>query len=257
MAAFHDNTTMPVSYAVSDESVDIWLHGAIGDEYTESDALSVSKLLAQNRGKPVNLRVNSPGGLAYDGVAIYNAIDGHDAHTTGTIEGLAGSAASLAVIACDTVRCHSSAVFHPHYSLIGVVGHQADVREALSIMEQLDRDFEDVYAEASGRTKAQVQADLLGPNGDGTRFSAQAALEAGYVDELIPHKKSKQAAGVERSNTFQNEKISAAITAAILEERVRRHKLDIQKARLRCMNFTGGLRTTDELLADNVYRPSQ
>lgn len=195
MASFHDES-MKVQYLVTDDSLDIFLHGIIGDEYTQTDSLSVAQLLASHKGKPVNLRVNSPGGLAYDGVAMFNAIDAHDGPTTGIIEGMAGSAASLAVIACDTVKCYSSAVFHPHYSLVVAMGHQADIREALAIQEVLDSDLESVYAEASGQTLAQVKADLMGPNGDGTRMNADAAFKAGYVDEIIGHKKQKPAASV-------------------------------------------------------------
>jgi ATP-dependent Clp protease, protease subunit len=194
MASFHDPESMPVQYMATDDGVDIFLHGIVGDEYTQTDSLSIAQILASNKGKPVNLRVNSPGGLAYDGVAMFNAIDAHDGPTTGIIEGMAGSAASLAVLACDTVKCYSTAVFHPHYSLIVAMGHQADIREALAIQEVLDSDLEDVYAEASGRTVEQVKADLMGPNGDGTRFNADAALAAGYVDEVIRHNKNRQAA---------------------------------------------------------------
>jgi ATP-dependent protease ClpP protease subunit len=193
MASFSDEA-LPVQYLVSDDSVDIFLHGIVGDEYTQTDSLSVAQLLASTKGKAVNLRVNSPGGLAYDGVAMYNAIDSHDGPTTGIIEGMAGSAASLAVIACDTVKCYSTAVFHPHYSLIMAMGHQADIREALAIQEVLDSDLETVYSEASGQSLQQVKKDLMGANGDGTRMNAEAALSAGYVDEIIGHKKQKQAA---------------------------------------------------------------
>ena len=193
MASFSDES-MPVQYLVSDDSVDIFLHGVVGDEYTQTDSLSVAQLLASNKGKQVNLRVNSPGGLAYDGVAMYNAIDAHDGPTTGIIEGMAGSAASLAVIACDTVKCYSTAVFHPHYSLVMAMGHQADIREALAIQEVLDSDLEVVYSEASGQSIEQVKKDLLGPNGDGVRMNAEKAQAAGYVDEIIGHKKQKQAA---------------------------------------------------------------
>lgn len=181
-----------VQLQASDDAVDIFIHGVVGDPWDESDSKTVNQVLSANRGKPVTVRVNSPGGLAYDGVAIYNAIDAHDGPTTGIIEGMAGSAASLIVMACDTVRCFKTAVFHPHYSLIMAMGHQADIREALAIQERLDEDLEEVYQEASGRTLEQVKQDLIGPNGDGTRFSATAALEAGYVDELIEHNKRKE-----------------------------------------------------------------
>ena len=195
MASFHDEC-MPIAYMVSEDTVDIFLHGIVGDEYTQTDSLSIAMLLASNKGKAVNLRVNSPGGLAYDGVAMFNAIGSHDGPTTGIIEGMAGSAASLAVLACDTVKCYASAVFHPHYSIVMAVGHQADVREALAIQMVLDTDLEKRYAEKSGQTIDEVKKQLMGPNGDGTRMSAEIALAAGYVNEIIGHKKQKQVAHV-------------------------------------------------------------
>jgi len=184
---------MGVTCAISDESVDIWLHGIIGDEYTETDSLSVARVLAENRGKQVNLRVNSPGGIYFDGLAIYNAIDAHDGYTVGIIEGLAGSAASLALIACDHVQCYSSALFHPHYALLLTMGHQADLREALSLLEKIDSELDRVYSEASGLSVEQVQSILLGPHGDGTAMGADEALAAGFVDEIVKHNKSKLA----------------------------------------------------------------
>lgn len=220
-ASFHDET-WNVLYNVTDDAVDIFLHGIVGDEYNQTDSLSISRILTENRGKSVNLRVNSPGGLAYDGVAIYNAIDQHDGPTTGTIEGLAGSAASLAVIACDTVRCHASAAFHPHYSLVMAFGHQADIREALAIQEVLDTELEQVYAEASGRSIEQVKADLMGANGDGTRFTPAEALAAGYVDEVIPHRKQKQAADVRGVSP-----VAAAASSVQQQLALRRHRLEM------------------------------
>lgn len=193
MAAFTDDK-WPVAYMVTDDSVDVWLHGFVGDEYDAADSQTIGQVLATNRDKPVTLRVNSPGGLAYDGVAIYHAIDQHPQKTTGVIEGLAGSAASLAVIACDHVTCHVGAVFHPHYSLVIAFGHQPEIRDALAIQERLDLDMEVLYAQASGRSIEDVKKDLTGPNGDGTRFSAEQALAAGYVDEIIPANKNKQRA---------------------------------------------------------------
>ena len=185
---------MAVECAVHGDSVDIFLHGVIGDMFDGTDSQSVARLLADNAGKAVNLRVNSPGGLAYDGVAIFNAIKSHDGPTTGTIEGLAGSAASLAVIACDNVRCYQGAAFQPHYAMIMAMGHQADLERALSELVGLDTDLEQLYAEASGQSVAKVKEQLMGPHGDGTRFSAAEALAAGYVDEVISHGKKKQAA---------------------------------------------------------------
>ena len=208
-----------VEYAVSDDAVDVFLHGVIGDEFDGMDSQSVAKLLSDNRGKAVNLRVNSPGGLAYDGVAIYNAIQAHDGPTTGTIEGLAGSAASLAVIACDSVRCYPGAAFHPHYSLIMAMGHQSDIRQALDMQIRLDADMEAIYAEASGQSVETVKAQLMGPHGDGTRFSADEALAAGYVHELIKH---------DRKQTAKLDPALPGMAAAVLRQRLELMQMEMR-----------------------------
>lgn len=181
----------PVQFRAQADAVDIWLHGEVGDVDNLTDSMSIGRVLADNRGKPVTLRVNSPGGLAYDGVAVFNALMAHDGPTTAIIEGLAGSAASLACIACDRVTAYSSATFHPHYSLGLAFGHAADIRNVLRQLETLDQQLVRLYSERSGRSLVQVRKDLQGPDGDGTVFSAQDAQRAGYVHEVLTHERSK------------------------------------------------------------------
>lgn len=171
---------------VTDNEVDFWLHGIVGDDYTQTDAGTFSKVLAQNKGKTLNLYVNSPGGLAYDGVAMFNAIQAHQGKTIGIIDGLAGSAASLAITACDTVKGYETSKFHPHYSLCVAMGHANDIRDTLLQMEKLDADLERIYAARTGLSISQVKTHLIGPHGDGTHFTATEAKSSGYIDDVIP-----------------------------------------------------------------------
>lgn len=180
-----DEYTIGVFMQDAGDMLELFLHGIVGDEYTGMDSGSVAAALSQHRDKPITLRVNSPGGLAYDGLAIYNAIASHPAQTTGVIEGAAGSAASLIVLACDTVKAYPSAQYQPHYSLTLAYGHQADIRDALTTLEKLDAELEQIYAERSGQTLEKVKADLLGPEGDGVRMNAREAMQAGYIHEII------------------------------------------------------------------------
>ena len=68
------DSNFKITCSVQSDSVDVWLHGIVGDEYTQTDSASISKVLMSNRGKPLNLYVNSPGGLAYDGIAAIGAL---------------------------------------------------------------------------------------------------------------------------------------------------------------------------------------
>lgn len=184
-----------ITCTVTEQAVQIWLHGIVGDEYTSTDSSTIGQVLAKNRTKPLEMFVNSPGGLAYDGVAIYNAIQSHGAKTTAIIEGLAGSAASLAVTACDNVMAYETAKFHPHYSLCVAMGHKADIQDTLIQMEKLDADLESIYATKTGLPIETIKQHLTGPHGDGTHFTAQEAKAVGYVDEIIqPKAKQKHRA---------------------------------------------------------------
>lgn len=174
-----------VFYAVSDAEIEIRLDGIVGDEYTQSDAGSINKVLAANRDKPVTLRVNSFGGLAFDGLAIHNALADHPAPTTGIVESVAASAASLAVLGADRVKIYSNAVYQIHEGIAGAWGHIADLQDTIDWLKTFNAAATATYAAKTGKSEAEIEKWLLGAHGDGTKFTAQQALEAGFVDEVI------------------------------------------------------------------------
>ena len=51
----------------------------------------------------LTLRINSPGGSVFDGVAIYNALKRQDARVTVWIDGIAASIASMIAMAGDEI----------------------------------------------------------------------------------------------------------------------------------------------------------
>ena len=179
-----------VFWAESDAGIEIFLYGVIGDEYTETDAGSVSKILSANKSKPVTMRVNSFGGLAFDGLAIYNALADHPAPTRGIIESVAASAASLAVLGADKVLMQSNAIFHIHEGLAMGYGHIADLRETIDWLEKFNAAAVATYAAKTGKPEEELAAALLGPNGDGTKYTAAEALEMGFVDEILQPRKT-------------------------------------------------------------------
>lgn len=51
----------------------------------------------------ITVRINSPGGSVFDGIAIHNALKRHPAHVSVLVEGIAASIASVIVCAGDEV----------------------------------------------------------------------------------------------------------------------------------------------------------
>lgn len=204
-----------VVFAENKDGIEIFLNGVVGDEYAECDSGSISKMLSQHRGKPVTMRVNSPGGLAFDGLAIHNAIAAHDGPTTGIIESLAASAASLAVIGCDTVKMYANATYHIHEGLSFAFGHIADFQDSIEWLEQFNAAAVATYAAKSGKPEKEIAKALLGDKGDGTKYTAEQAKAAGFVDEIIPIGKQKSGTKNEDTKRLQG----------MLNYRIAKHRL--------------------------------
>ena len=62
----------------------------------------------------LTLRINSPGGSVFDGIAIYNALKRHPAKVIVTVEGLAASIASVILCAGDEVVMPKNALIMIH-----------------------------------------------------------------------------------------------------------------------------------------------
>ncbi len=190
-----------VFYAKNEDGIEVFLYGVVGDEYTQTDAGSIARVLSANRNAPVTMRVNSFGGLAFDGMAIYNALADHAGPTVGIIESVAASAASLAVLGADRVQMQANAIYHIHEGIAGAVGHIADLQEVVDWLKAFNAAAVATYAAKTGKSEEMLAAALLGENGDGTKYTAAQALEMGFVDEVLPIGKraSKAAARADRS----------------------------------------------------------
>lgn len=183
-----------VFYNESADEIELFLYGIVGDEYTESDAVSIAKVLALNRDKPVTMRINSFGGLAYDGLAIHNAIADHKGQTTAIIESVAASAASLAAIGADRVKMYANATYQIHEGIGFAYGHIAEIRETLDWLEHFNDAAAKTYAAKTGKSVAAMKTALLGANGDGTKYNATQALEMGFIDEIVSAGSGKKTA---------------------------------------------------------------
>lgn len=153
-------------------------------------ATDVVGFLAENRGRPVHVRINSPGGLVYDGLTIYNSLLAHDAEVTVTIEGLAYSAASFIAMAADKIRMFEASDIGIHYAWGGGIGNKAVLRDAADWLEGIDEHLLDIFERRTGRKRDEIDGWMAG-NVDGTLFSAKQAVEYGFADELVQPKDNK------------------------------------------------------------------
>ena len=150
-----------------------WL-GATADEFiNDLRGITASNIL---------LRVNSPGGQVYEGIAIANALRSHPASVTVQVDGIAASIASVIAMAGDRVRMMPNAMIMVHDASGLTVGDAADHRATAELLDKISGNIADAYAARAGGTRDEWRQVMVAE----TWYTAEEAVAAGLADEVVP-----------------------------------------------------------------------
>jgi ATP-dependent protease ClpP protease subunit len=130
--------------------------------------------------KTIDLHVNSPGGLVYDGVAMYEALKAHPATVNVHVDGLAASAASFLAQAGDSIETAGGSRWMIHDAQVAAWGSPADLREAADLGDAVSNDIAGIYAGRAGGKPAAWRTAMSAT----TWYSAQQAVDAGLADRV-------------------------------------------------------------------------
>lgn len=168
--------------------------------------------LAEIKASTIALRINSPGGNVFEGVTIHNALRRHSATVTTFIDGVAASIASVVALAGNKVRIAENAFFMIHDPFALVVGTAEDMRKAAQTLDQVAQStIISAYLKKTGASEKQVKEWMAVE----TWFTADEALEAGFVDAVDASEDMKNSADISKFN-FKHlpAKIAARIRTA-------------------------------------------
>lgn len=164
-------------------TAEIFLYGVIGDYWGGVSALGFAQELraAEAAGADeIVVRINSEGGAAIDGIAMYNALAATEVKTTAIVEGYAASAASLVMQGADdrVVRPGSFVMIHrPHG---WAIGRAEDLRAEADVLDQLDGQYAGLYVDRTGVSRDEVVRQMDAE----TWFAHDAAVDAGFADRV-------------------------------------------------------------------------
>ena len=168
--------------AADTRHADVMLYDPIGKSWWEetTDAKSFVKQLEALDVDTITVRINSPGGDVFDGVAIFNALRQHQAKVTTRIEGLAASIASVIALAGDTVTICSNAMLMIHNSHTYAQGNASELMKVVQMLEQVDETIITTYASRTGLEREHLAAEMARE----AWYTADDALELGFVDGI-------------------------------------------------------------------------
>lgn len=185
-------------HAKSETEADVYLYGDIGGYWDGCDSATFVKEIAALDVDTITVHINSPGGIVFDGVAIYNALVSHDAKIIVSIEGIAASIASVIAMAGDEVRIGESANFMIHKPWSGCWGNADDMRKQADVLDVLEEGLIAIYSARTDKT-AEDLAPLLTAE---TWYTGKQAVDEGFADACVPNKKKSAKSAL--LNCYQN-----------------------------------------------------
>ncbi|MGH7608336.1 MAG: ATP-dependent Clp protease proteolytic subunit [Candidatus Dormibacteria bacterium] len=174
----------------------------LGQEVDEQIAnLLVAEILyleGQDPEKDIHLYINSPGGLAYAGMAIYDVMQHVKCEVSTLCIGMGMSAAAMILGggASGKRMALPSAKIMIHQGSAGTRGAPRDMeiqlREVLSNTKRMAQ----IIAHHSGRPLEQVERDIERD----FFMTAQEALEYGLIDEVLSPRRGVSSADLDRAD---------------------------------------------------------
>lgn len=161
---------------------EIYLYGTVGASWWDEDyftAKTVRDALANLSG-PISVRINSGGGIASEGQAIYTALRGYNGQVNVIIEGIAASAASLIAMAGDTITMTPGAILmihDPANEWVEGRGTEDDHLAAATMLRTVANSYAEIYAKAAGMSVEDARTIMKAE----TYYDGAAAFAAGFV----------------------------------------------------------------------------
>ncbi len=172
----------------------VFLGTQVDDQIANLIVAQLLHLESDDPEKDISLYINSPGGVVYSGLAIYDTMQFIKPDVQTICFGVAMSMGSLLLAggAPGKRMALPNSRILIHQPSGGFQGQASDIeihaKEALYLSRQLD----EIYAKHTGQSVEQVHDDM---NRD-RFFTADQALEYGLVDRVIAsHELSRQAPG--------------------------------------------------------------
>lgn len=137
-------------------------------------------LKALGKAARITLRINSPGGSVFDGLAIHNSLKRLSAHKTVWIDGIAASIASVIAMAGDEIVMPENAMMMIHDPAGVVVGAAPDMRAMAEALDRIKGGLVAAYRDRTGKPDDEIERLMA----DETWMTATEAVAAGFADRV-------------------------------------------------------------------------
>lgn len=141
----------------------------------------VQKVIAEAKGEPLQIEVNSGGGDVFAGNEIYYLLSQYPGETTADIVGFAGSAATIICCGANKVRAVPGALYMIHNVSGSAHGDNRVMHKQAGVLETANQAISNIYRMKTGLE----DQELLALMAKESWMDAREAKKKGFVDEII------------------------------------------------------------------------
>lgn len=165
----------------------IFIYAPIGASIF-SDGVNVEQVSKEitslKKGTDIELRINSPGGNAWDGIALYNVLKGYDGKVTAYVDGIAASAASIIAMGADEIVMGQGSQLMIHQASGVAMGTAEDMLATAEVLESVTSQMIGVYESRTGLPLDEITAMVEAE----TWLDADKAISLKFADQTSAEK---------------------------------------------------------------------
>jgi ATP-dependent Clp protease protease subunit len=181
--------------------LELLVYDIIGQDWY-GDGICVANVAAQIKDagefESFVVRINSPGGNMFEGVAIANLLRAQKKPVAVFVDGVAASAASVLAMAGDTISMGQGTMMMIHNASTYTYGAAAELRKTADTLDKASASMAETYATRTGKPVAEIQS-LMDAE---TWLSAADCVEQGFATGLITRSDEETTNALALASTF-------------------------------------------------------
>lgn len=160
--------------------VDVLIYDEIGLWGIRAEDFRREMSAAARDAERINVRITSPGGDVFDGIAMYHAIAEHRDRVTIEVDGVAASIASIIALAGSKLVMHEGTFYMIHDPWGIAVGTADDMRSRAGTLDAIADEMVGIYERHSNLSRDEIVAAMQAE----TWYTPDQAYQAGFADEI-------------------------------------------------------------------------
>ena len=179
----YSETPAWLNISQDDKVAEIRIYGQITEFPWMDDEISASQIYDQLRSldaEEVHVRINSPGGSVFEGLAMYSLLKEFSGKVVGHIDGIAASAATFPALGCDELNMCEGGQFMIHKPYTLEVGNSDEMRRTADVLDKIEAGMIALYQRKTSLPKAAIRSMVA----EETWLTAEEAVGHGFVDSI-------------------------------------------------------------------------